>query len=273
MTLNISSVEHQSGDNLTAGNLNAPHDQIVSYINNLQTVEYVTSNLTKTVGSGGDFATLQAAVDYFGTLIPNATSVVGTIMLKSGFVLEEGVVMRSKNLGWVEIKSEDNEVLVDPTKAYNPASPADNRTFSILGSLSVMPNIYVNLKAQSHNIRAYKVIGAFNNSSLHIGGPNAALGYPTGGSIRNQTTADFTQSIEIASSYCYALQGVFDAVLLNINSTMMFRDGKAKRLYLRSFSYVEVSGATDLSGGPITNVLNVPLNTFSPYGIAFDPNA
>lgn len=262
MTLNINSVEHYSGQDITAGNLNAPHNEIVSYINNLQTVQYVTSNITKTVGSGGDFTTLQDAIDFFGTLIPNKNAVRGTIMLKSGFRLNEGVRIESKNLGWVDIKSEDPNVMANPNASVSPPNPADTRQFTILGSKSTMPNIYCNIVAEANSVNNYRVLGAFNQSSVEIGG--AGVGVSGGGAIRNENSSGSNpQSIEIAASFCYALDGIFDNILLNINSNMLFRNGTADNIYVAGYSYIEISGAS-------YNSLNIPVNTFNSYGIAFD---
>jgi len=71
--------------------------------------------VTKTVGSGGDFPTLGAALAYFAGFAPTAGfyDYLGRIVILDGHVVAEQVQMFSQNLGWVAIESETPFVDVD----------------------------------------------------------------------------------------------------------------------------------------------------------------
>jgi len=98
-----------------------------------------TSNITVTVGSGGDFSTINQALDYIvNTYAPyarsNGESLSVEIKLKSGFVMREQVFVRGHDLSWITITAEDDEVIVDGnyiTRSYQstiiyPVFCADN---------------------------------------------------------------------------------------------------------------------------------------------------
>lgn len=68
-----------------------------------------------TVGSGGDFSTIGAALEYLAGLYPGYENdgFNAEIELKTGFELEEAVVVDGINLGWIRITSVDAVVNVD----------------------------------------------------------------------------------------------------------------------------------------------------------------
>jgi len=74
------------------------------------------SNITvlteKTVGAGGDFATLGEALAYFSGFSPSAAqfTFLGKIKILNGTVISDQVRMSSQNVGWVIIESETPNV-------------------------------------------------------------------------------------------------------------------------------------------------------------------
>jgi hypothetical protein len=84
-----------------------------------ETRRQLTESLEVTVGTGGDFATLGAALNFFGSYFPAFTDasdppIVGRISILSGTTISEQITLDSPSLGWVYIDSEDSVVPVDP---------------------------------------------------------------------------------------------------------------------------------------------------------------
>lgn len=71
-----------------------------------------------TVGPGGQFATLNGALEFLSNLRVAYVSggVTTTVRLLAGYVMREQVLVNAINLGWIEIISNDAEVLID--RAY-----------------------------------------------------------------------------------------------------------------------------------------------------------
>lgn len=87
-------------------------------------VKSITAWSTKTIGDGGDYATLTEALNYYSTTsskiygAPGSMSTTGVVLkLLSGYVMSEQVhVGNGLDLGFVRIESEDAVVYVDHTK-------------------------------------------------------------------------------------------------------------------------------------------------------------
>ena len=257
MTLDISSSEHKNGDDITAGNLNAPHNEIVNYINNnIEPARYIDSNVTKTVGSGGDFGKLQDAIDYFGTLIPTKSLIGGIIKLKSGFVLDEYIYLKSKQLGWVNIEAEDPVVYVNPNAAYETETlGGPPRYQSILVFDSTFPTITFSLEAQSHNLSGYRLLTLSDRSTVTIIKNNAVRN--NHGQPNNFSIALFRQST------LFAPASTFDIITSNEDSYAYLYGANFERVRVLRFSRADVSDAT-------YNSVNVPLNQITPEGIIVD---
>jgi hypothetical protein len=103
-----------------------------------------------TVGSGGQFATINAAITYLDgqrrTYGGNATA---TIRLLSGFVMAEQVIIRGQDLSWITIVSNTSPVgitfsalttnVVDKDGiSWRPAFTADNGALPVIGCLFEM---------------------------------------------------------------------------------------------------------------------------------------
>lgn len=70
---------------------------------------------TVTVGAGGQFATINAALTYLRSKYLPYTSppTIATITLKTGFIMAEQVLVHGINMGWVMIQAEDPTVIID----------------------------------------------------------------------------------------------------------------------------------------------------------------
>lgn len=77
----------------------------------------LTSSISVTVGAGGKYATINAALEYLTKRFPiyKKGGVTAAITLKTGFIMREQVAVRGMNLNWIIISSEDAEVTIDHT--------------------------------------------------------------------------------------------------------------------------------------------------------------
>ena len=78
----------------------------------------LTGNITVTVGSGGDFPTINAALEnivalYYPKYIANGNCPRVTIHLLSGFVMSEQVLVESLDLSWITITGVDAETVIN----------------------------------------------------------------------------------------------------------------------------------------------------------------
>ena len=83
-----------------------------------QSAQLLQSDLTVTVGSGGDYATINAALEdivarYYPTYKSGGNCPRVTISLLSGFVMSEQVLVESLDLSWITITGDDAETVID----------------------------------------------------------------------------------------------------------------------------------------------------------------
>src|SRR5690554_5349301 len=69
----------------------------------------VDESISLTVGSGGDYSTINEALEFLSKRSANITGS-ATILLLSGFIMSEQIFLRGIDLSWIEIVSEDAEV-------------------------------------------------------------------------------------------------------------------------------------------------------------------
>ena len=80
-------------------------------------LDKITTNITVTVGSGGQFSTINQALEYLTKIYPTykSSGVTATINLLAGFVMAEQVLVRGLNLGWITITGADAETNITHT--------------------------------------------------------------------------------------------------------------------------------------------------------------
>lgn len=134
----------------------------------------ITGDVTYYVGSGGDYITLSEALDTLSRKHPiynsndNSNSNV-TLMLKSGFILEENISINNQDLGWIQISSEDSIVSVDHTKII------DDNIFYFNNSTGPKIDVLFDVNVGDTNHTGIKL----DNSYMYIS---------TSGGIRNADT-------------------------------------------------------------------------------------
>jgi len=87
----------------------------------------VQSDITVTVGTGGDYPTINAALEYLSKLQPvyDFAGITATINLLSGFVMTEQVLVRGLDLGWITITGADAETTITNTALTTDFTTAD----------------------------------------------------------------------------------------------------------------------------------------------------
>ena len=81
------------------------------------TAKLKSTNITVDVGAGQTYTTINQALEYLSGFYPiyKQSGVTATINLKAGFVMEEQVLVRGLNLGWITIVGEDIETIITHT--------------------------------------------------------------------------------------------------------------------------------------------------------------
>jgi len=112
-----------------SGNISAPNlsgtntgDQDLSGKASLQ-----AAGILVTVGTGGDYPTINAALEYLSKLQPvyDFAGITATINLLSGFVMTEQVLVRGLDLGWITITGADAETTITNTALTTDFTTAD----------------------------------------------------------------------------------------------------------------------------------------------------
>ena len=85
------------------------------------------AGLTVTVGTGGDYPTINAALEYLSKLQPVYASagITATINLLTGFTMAEQVLVRGLDMGWVTITGADGETTITNTALTTDFTTAD----------------------------------------------------------------------------------------------------------------------------------------------------
>lgn len=92
-------------------NISGNSDDIEVNTTKLALIEILTADTTKTVGSGGDFTTLNLALSWCKKVIPNGYNI--TLNILSGTTIQEYVYLENQDLSFVTISSVDTTVTID----------------------------------------------------------------------------------------------------------------------------------------------------------------
>ena len=81
------------------------------------TANLKSTNITVNVGAGQTYTTINQALEYLSGFYPmyKKSGVTATINLKAGFVMEEQVLVRGIDLGWITIVGETTETIITHT--------------------------------------------------------------------------------------------------------------------------------------------------------------
>jgi hypothetical protein len=138
------------------------------------------ADLSVTVGTGGDFSTINDALGYLSRFSPayqnGSSSVMGTITLLSGFVWAEQVFVNALDLGWITIVSQDATVPCARSALTLSANQVDvstnatlpNRKFAIFGySGAVLPRWGILLDVDQTGTTDANYVGILLHGGAH----------------------------------------------------------------------------------------------------------
>jgi hypothetical protein len=137
-------------------------------------IKGIESNTTVTVGTGGDFSSMNAALEYLHRLKPryDVDGVIATINLLSGFTVEEQIIIYGLDLGWVEITGADSSTTVSTsaitkTPLMNDYGWEIRPVFAALRG-GVLPRIKQVFRADSNTLFTTGVLCAESGSTVNI---------------------------------------------------------------------------------------------------------
>ena len=132
-------------------------NELVGGINDINS-KVLTTDITKTVGIGGDFTTLNLALSWCRSLIPDGHKV--TLQLMTGFIMSEQILLENVNLGFVTISSIDATVMVT-SSAINTVFIVGKPIFGGIDSIMPVIDVYFKLDniASSNSISGVNLEG------------------------------------------------------------------------------------------------------------------
>lgn len=158
-----------------------------------------------TVGAGGDFATIGAALGYLARFAPPTKTVTGAgtvtafsaeVRILAGTTISETLRFLGVDLGWVVITSVDTTVNVDLTAVWNQRAVGATRAEFISGAQSNMP------------VTRTKFVGINNpGGSAYINGVRVEQGSDF--STRDPRNAPGVLPTEVLTGFCGFHENVF----------------------------------------------------------------
>jgi hypothetical protein len=139
-------------------------------------VSAIDADETKTVGSGGDYATVEAALEYFSNKYPAYVNegFTAQIRLLTGFTWTEQIIVKNVDLGWIYITSVDATVPVD-TSGWSITMPVggylQTRKPMFGATNGTLPTLVSTIYDFNDTASAYDVSGiALINGKIQIEG-------------------------------------------------------------------------------------------------------
>jgi len=135
------------------------------------TYQIIRNGQTRTVGAGGDFATLRLALEHYAALTPVSGDVTVNLNILAGHVITQPANIRAADLGYINIVSQDATVNVDVT-GWTPDS--NGRAPMIRVTNGTAPRVITKFVATGTRPAATVLIGMYLVTSVWDNG----LGVP-----------------------------------------------------------------------------------------------
>ena len=187
----------------------------------------VEADATYTIGSGGDYTTISAALVALSKNRPKAPGYTATLNLLAGFILEENVSVSYMDLSWIKIIGADAKTMIDSSvsgaafHAINATLPRIEQTFE--ADTAGTPSYGVRLENQS---TAY-LVGGFRKCESGV--------YATEMSRCECSSCDFSGSTSTA---------LFASGASTINADGSILDDSATGVYAVGGSTVNIEDAS-----------------------------
>ena len=255
-------------------------------------VEKQPSNITVNVGPGGEYSTINQALEYLSGFYPlhKTTGIAATINLKAGFVMAEQVLVRGLNLGWITIVGEDAETIITHTAlttAFNGHYPAfgvdKGGTSPIIGQL-----FRFNVEKVGGNKHGLMTYGA--GSSANVLSNKGFIGAGTHGIFASNSSTINANGANASNAGTYGIFAVNSSIvsadvancsnagsigILAGNNSTINATNAIIRNQTTGTSRVSVYGGSTVnaiaidSGGGTVAVFNQAVNTLTSSGIIY----
>ena len=221
------------------------------------------TSVTLTVGSGEQYTTINAALEYavkkyYPIFLSGGTKPRVTIQLQAGFVMAEQVLVESLDLSWITITGVDDETVINRSALTTywgdgyPAFGATNGGFlPIIGQLFNMNTS--GTATERHGILAYS-----NSRAIVLGG----CGVKNAGSNGIYAARNSTINAHSADASGAGTYGIFASLGSLINANGANASGAI------SYGIFATNGSLINAGGA-TGTLNQTKNTLTANGIIF----
>jgi len=241
----------------------------------IDTSNLLNTNITVTVGSGGQYTTINGALEYLSGLYPlcKTTGVTATISLLAGFVMAEQVLVRGLNLGWITITGADAETTITHTALTTDFTTADYGFASYpafgVSKGGVLPRINqlfaFNVAAVGGGKHGIMTVGAGSsadimaNKGVRLAGTHGI--YAASGSTINAQNANASSA---GTHGIYAERG---STINAQNAIIQNQTGVGYRVFIIQGSTINANGI-DTTGGTVP-ALSQTANTLTANGIIY----
>lgn len=256
-------------------------------------VEKQPSNITVNVGPGGEYATINQALEYLSGFYPmyKKSGITAAINLKAGFVMAEQVLVSGIDLGWITIVGEDAETIITHTAlttGFNgtnyPAFGVDKGgTSPIIGQLFRF-NVE-KVGGNKHGLMAFGAgssadvlsgkgfIGAGTNG-IYAGGASTinAYGANCSNAGAHGILAQLNSTINAGGANCsndgdVGIIAQYGSTIVALNAIVRNQTTGTARILVADGSHIEASGI-DPTGGTVA-VFSQAVNTLTSNGIIY----
>jgi len=225
------------------------------------------ANITVTVGTGGDYPTINAALEYLSKLQPvyDSAGITATINLLPGFVMAEQVLVRGLDMGWVTITGADGETTITNTALTTDFTTADYGSASYpafgVSKGGVLPRLDQLFRFNVANTSGYKhgimAVGAGSSADVLAG-----AGVTYAGTVGIYAYKGSTINAEGALAGSAGSSGLHAAHGSTINAHSADATGAG------TYGIVTESGSTINAEGSV-GTISQPINTITNNGIIF----
>lgn len=207
------------------GVANIPHVELARRTQNLRKRLdglTVVAAVEVTVGTGGDYPTINAALEAlsksFPTHVPGGVS--ATVRLLAGFIMREQVIVRGVNLGWIKIVAESVEVQIGRS-SLTTAVGTDNYPAFAAGDGGYLPVIDVLFSMSSsgtaagrHGVYVYGGGGVTvtEGKGVKSAGGNGAFAQTSG--VISANGADFRNAAGVGAALHGGTRGALQSAVL-----------------------------------------------------------
>ncbi|ATQ56206.1 hypothetical protein [Paracoccus yeei] len=176
-----------------------------------------------TVGAGGDYATINAALAALSERRPAYVNggFTAEVRLRSGFIMREQVVVRGVNLGWIRITSVDTEVQIDRSYLTTQINTGNYPAFAAGGGgyLPIIDALFTMTSAGTaagrHGIYVYDGGGVTVSTGKGIksAGGHGVLAQTS--AVVAANGADFRNALGVGAAMQGGTRGAFQAAVLS----------------------------------------------------------